>query len=179
MILSEIAQQFKFDVIPSAQHADHLPHTVASQLLEQEVVVFAVNDEDSDTAQFSERYGFSFDDCANTIVLRYKKDGAEHYAAVITLGSNRLDVNGAVKQCLGAQRLSFAKREVATEITGMEFGGITAFGLPGDMRILIDQAVMDRQYLVMGAGIRKTKIFLAPALLKRLPQAAVAPLTLA
>ena len=178
MMLSDLAQQFKFDVIPAARHAEHLPAGVAAQLLEQEVLVFAVGDEHSDTAQFSERYGCACDDCANTIVLRYRKDGADHYAAVVTLGSNRLDVNGAVKQCLGAQRLSFAKREEATELTAMEFGGITAFGLPDGMRVLVDAAVMQRAFVVMGAGVRKTKLLLAPALLRSLPQVDIAALTL-
>src|SRR5450830_12031 len=177
MSLSEFAKNFQFDAIPPAQFDEHLPASVASQLFEQEAIVFVVGDEDSDTAQFSTRYGFGLDDCANTIVLRYKKEGSEHYAAVVTLGSRRLDVNGAVKERLGPSRLSFAKRDVATEITGMEFGGITAFGLPTGIRILIDKAVMDRRYIVMGAGVRKAKILLPPGLLNRLAQVDIAPLS--
>ncbi|WP_132690191.1 YbaK/EbsC family protein, partial [Pseudomonas aeruginosa] len=142
-----------------------------------ELVVFRVADEHSDTAAFSARYGFGLEDCANTLVLRYKRDGAEGYAAVVNLGSRRLDVNGAVKALLGARRLSFAAREVATELTGMQFGGITAFGLPEGMPLLVDAAVFERPLVVMGAGVRETKLLLSPALLKDLPGVVVAELS--
>jgi prolyl-tRNA editing enzyme YbaK/EbsC (Cys-tRNA(Pro) deacylase) len=178
MSLLEFAQQFQFDSIQVDQRVDHLPLAVAADMPKEDIVVFSVADEDSDTANFSARFGFSLEDCANTLILRYTKDHVEHYAAVVTLGSRRLDVNGAVKELLRAKRLSFARREVVTELTGMEFGGITAFGLPKDMRILIDEAVIDRQYVVMGAGYRKTKILLDPIRLRRLPNVEIAPLTL-
>ncbi len=153
------------------------PEQVARGLPSAELVVFRVADEHSDTAAFSARYGFGLEDCANTLVLRYKRDGAEGYAAVVNLGSRRLDVNGAVKALLGARRLSFAAREVATELTGMQFGGITAFGLPEGMPLLVDAAVFERPLVVMGAGVRETKLLLSPALLKDLPGVVVAELS--
>lgn len=111
--------------------------------------------------------------------MKYTTTQGEQHAAAVTLGSRRLDVNGAVKQKLGAKRLSLAKREVATELTGMEFGGITAFGLPASMRILVDAAVMDRPCVVMGAGCRERKLLLAPSTLARLPMVEVAALAFA
>lgn len=165
--------------VPRDDRAHHLPPVVAAAIAALDVDVFTVDDDASDTEAFSARYGIAMEDCANTIVIRYRKDGAEHHAAIVTLGSRRLDVNGAVKAALGAQRLSFAKREVAVELTGMQFGGITAFGLPADWRILVDAAVMDRDRVVMGAGIRTSKLLLAPAVLETLSVATVAPLTLA
>jgi prolyl-tRNA editing enzyme YbaK/EbsC (Cys-tRNA(Pro) deacylase) len=166
------------DLIPSDQLAQSLPARVIAALPPQGVTVFAVTDDASDTAAFSERYGFGLEDCANTIVISYKKDGAEQYAAIVSLGSLRLDVNGAVKAHLGARRPSFAKRELAVEHSGMEFGGITAFGLPADWRILVDAAVMSRPQVVMGAGTRAAKLLLAPGLLHQLPNCEVASLTL-
>jgi prolyl-tRNA editing enzyme YbaK/EbsC (Cys-tRNA(Pro) deacylase) len=134
----------QLEVIAPDQLGAHLPAHVVEQLPARGVTVFAVTDDASDTAAFSARYGFGLEDCANTIVVRYKKDGAERYAALVSLGARRLDVNGAVKAALGAQRLSFAKREQAVEHSGMEFGGITAFGLPADWRVLVDAAVLER-----------------------------------
>lgn len=141
--------------------------------------MFSCLDEHSDTAAFSARYGLGLEDCANTLVLKCSSNQGEFYAAVVTLGSRRLDINGAVKAKLGAKRLSLAKREVATEVTGMEFGGITAFGLPAGTRILVDSAVVERSYVVVGAGVRRTKILLAPSTLTHLPLVEVAPLTFA
>lgn len=166
------------DIIAPDQFGARLPAHVAAALGGRDLVVFSVTDDASDTADFSTRYGFPMEDCANTIVVRYKKDGGEHLAALVTLGSLRLDVNGAVKAALGAKRISFAQRDIATEQSGMEFGGITAFGLPQDWRILVDAAVMERRQVVMGAGIREAKLLLAPDVLKELPNVEVAQLTL-
>jgi prolyl-tRNA editing enzyme YbaK/EbsC (Cys-tRNA(Pro) deacylase) len=167
------------DLIPPAELARHLPAQVIAALPGAGVIAFTVTDDASDTAAFSARYGFGLEDCANTIVIRYKKDAGEHYAAIVSLGALRLDINGAVKACLAAQRLSFAKRELAVEQSGMQFGGITAFGLPASWRILVDAAVMARPRVVMGAGVREAKLLLAPGLLRHLPNVEVASLTLA
>ncbi|SOF00323.1 Cys-tRNA(Pro) deacylase, prolyl-tRNA editing enzyme YbaK/EbsC [Burkholderia sp. OK233] len=168
----------QLDVIPAEQLSAHLPAHVVENLPAHGVTVFAVSDDASDTVEFSARYGFGLAHCANTIVIRYRKEGAEHYAALVSLGSLRLDINGAVKAALGAQRLSFAKREAAVEHSGMEFGGITAFGLPEDWRILVDAAVMERTQIVMGAGVRAAKLLLAPEVLQQWPRCEVASLAL-
>ncbi|SMG51229.1 YbaK/EbsC family protein [Paraburkholderia susongensis] len=172
----ELIQQL--DVIATEQWRAHLPAHVVEQLPAQGVSVFIVSDDASDTAEFSARYGFGLEDCANTIVIRYKKEGGEHYAALVSLGSRRLDINGAVKAALGAQRLSFAKREAAVEHSQMEFGGITAFGLPDDWRILVDAAVMERMQIVMGAGVRAAKLLLSPEVLRQWPRCEIVSLTL-
>lgn len=93
-------------------------------------------------------YGFGPDDCANTIVLRYRQDSIDRY--------------GAVKERLQAQRLSFARGELAVELTGLEFGGITAFGVPEDQTVLVDTAVMARQRIVMGAGVHPRTLRVVP-----------------
>lgn len=163
-----------FDVIANADLEGQLPQRVIAALPHDDVLVFAVDDSVSDTAAFSAHYGFSLEDCANTILVRYKKEGAEHHAAVVTLGSHRVDVNGALKAQLAAQRLSFAKREDAVALSGMEFGGITAFGLPEHWRVIVDASVMDRPRVVMGAGVRRAKLLLAPQTLHALPNLEVA-----
>jgi prolyl-tRNA editing enzyme YbaK/EbsC (Cys-tRNA(Pro) deacylase) len=179
MSMQAFAQQFRFEAIPPERQSAHLPAMVASALPIDEVLVFHCADEDSDTAAFSARYGCGLEDCANTLLLKYSDKQGEQFAAVVTLGSRRLDINGAVKARLGAKRLSLARREVATELTGMEFGGITAFGLPDGMRVLVDAAVMDRPCVVMGAGVRETKLLLRPSTLARLARVEVGVLTLA
>src|SRR4051812_24923913 len=75
----------QLDVIPADELATRLPLQVLAQLPQQGVTVFSVTDDASDTAAFSARYGFGLEDCANTIVVRYKKDGGEHYAALVSL----------------------------------------------------------------------------------------------
>jgi prolyl-tRNA editing enzyme YbaK/EbsC (Cys-tRNA(Pro) deacylase) len=177
MPLIDFARRHRIDPIPRDHHAAHLPPAVAAALQGVEAVVLPCPDEYSDTAAFSERFGFGLEDCANTLLLKVTRGPEERYAAVVTLGSRRLDINGAVKAKLEAKRLSFARREIATEVTGMQFGGITAFGLPASLRVLVDGAVMERPFVVMGAGFRETKILIEPSSLLRLPQVEVAAIS--
>jgi prolyl-tRNA editing enzyme YbaK/EbsC (Cys-tRNA(Pro) deacylase) len=167
----------RLSVLPDAEGKEHLPPFVRKDLPAGEVEVFLVDDDASDTEQFSARYGIGMEDCANTLVVKYRKGGVDRHAAIVSLGSRRLDVNGAVKAALGAQRLTFAKREAAVELTGMESGGITCFGLPADWPVLVDAAVMTRPFVVMGAGMRCAKLLLAPTLLVDPPRWTVAALT--
>jgi prolyl-tRNA editing enzyme YbaK/EbsC (Cys-tRNA(Pro) deacylase) len=55
-----------------------------------------------------------------------------------------VDVNGIVRKHLGARKISFAPMDSAVALTGMEYGGITPVGLPGDWPILVDLNVVDR-----------------------------------
>jgi len=155
------------DLIPDDRLREVVPAQVAAAL-PAGVRGFMVSDDASDTAAFVAKYGVPMEDCANTIVVRYRKAGLEHYAAVVTLGSRRIDVNGALKATLQAQRISFANREFVVENSGMEYGGVTVFGLPSTWAVVVDEAVMTRTQVVMGAGIRAAKLLLDPGLLRAL-----------
>ncbi len=71
------------------------------------------------------------------------------------------------------RRLSFAPMAEAVARTGMEYGGITPIGLPQEWPILIDRAVVSAGPVVIGSGIRGSKIVLDGALLADLPGAEV------
>ena len=116
----------------------------------------------ADTAAFCEAYGYSPDDSANTIIVVGKAETPRPVACVV-LASTRLDVNGVVRKRLEVRKASFASAEETMELTGMEIGGVTAFGLPADLPIWVDAAVMQRDQLILGGGSRSTKILTTPA----------------
>ncbi|SDB81393.1 Cys-tRNA(Pro) deacylase, prolyl-tRNA editing enzyme YbaK/EbsC [Raineyella antarctica] len=116
----------------------------------------------ADTAAFCEAYDSPPSHSANCVVVAGKRAGAVTYAAVLVLASDRADINGVVRRHLGVRKISFAPQEEAVELTGMEFGGITPIGLPTEWPLLIDAAVMDRDQVVIGSGIRGSKIVVAP-----------------
>ncbi len=126
----------------------------------------------ADTAAFCEAYGFDPDESANTILVIGKSD-PPRYAACVVLATTRLDVNRAVRDRLGTRKASFAAAETTRELTGMEIGGVTVFGLPADMPIWIDARVMERERVVLGGGSRSWKVIASPAILERLPNASV------
>lgn len=130
--------------------------------------LFACDPALADTAAFCAAYGFAPEDAANTIVVVGKSD-TPVYAACIVLATHRLDVNRVVKQRLGTRKASFASAAETRALTGMEIGGVTAFGLPAGMPIWVDGAVMDRERIVLGGGSRSWKVLAAPDILRGLP----------
>ena len=115
----------------------------------------------ADTASFCERYDFALADSANTIVVASRKP-AGLFAACVVLATTRLDVNRVVRRRLGASRASFATAEQTTQITGMMIGGVTPPGLPPGLPLWVDQRVMERSRVIIGAGSRSKKILLPP-----------------
>lgn len=122
----------------------------------------------ADTAAFCEAYGFDPDQSANTILVIGKAD-PPRYAACLVLATTRLDVNRVVRDRLGTRKASFAPAELTRDLTGMEIGGVTVFGLPAGMPIWVDARVMERERIVLGGGSRSWKVIAAPAILERLP----------
>ncbi|MEU6218549.1 YbaK/EbsC family protein [Streptomyces sp. NPDC047022] len=113
----------------------------------------------ADTAVFVEHYGRELLGCsANCVVVAGKRGGETMPAACLVLSTTRADVNGLVRRHLGARKASFAPMEAATEETGMEYGGITPIGLPGAWPLLVDAAVVDLPYVLVGSGRRRGKL---------------------
>jgi prolyl-tRNA editing enzyme YbaK/EbsC (Cys-tRNA(Pro) deacylase) len=127
----------------------------------------------ADTAAFCAEYGVLMDDSANCVVIAGRRGGETRYAACVVLASTRADVNGVVRKRLDARKASFAPMEDAVTLTGMEFGGITPIGLPASWPVLIDAAVLKRDVVVIGSGLRRSKIALPSAALAELATAEV------
>ncbi|MEM8905679.1 MAG: YbaK/EbsC family protein [Actinomycetota bacterium] len=134
--------------------------------------VVACDPELADTAAFCEAYGYELADSANAIVVAGKADPPP-LAACLVLAVDRLDVNGVVRRRLGTRKASFASPDLTVELTGMQIGGVTPFGLPDDLPIWIDAGVMARQRVIVGGGGRDRKFLVAPAALAALPGAEV------
>jgi prolyl-tRNA editing enzyme YbaK/EbsC (Cys-tRNA(Pro) deacylase) len=122
----------------------------------------------ADTAAFCEHYGFAPEQSANTIVVAGKTDPRQ-YVCCVVLATTRLDVNKAVRQLMGVKKASFAPMDEALQVTGMEYGGVTAFGMPPEVPVYVDARVMERGEVVMGGGNRSSKLLLDPLELKKIP----------
>ena len=133
----------------------------------------AIDPDLADTAEFCERYGAELADSANCVVIAGRRGEVTRYAACVVLATTRADVNGVVRKRLDARKASFAPMDDAVSITGMEYGGITPLGLPADWPVLVDAAVLRRDVVVIGSGLRRSKIALPAATLADLPTAEV------
>jgi prolyl-tRNA editing enzyme YbaK/EbsC (Cys-tRNA(Pro) deacylase) len=127
----------------------------------------------ADTAEFCARYDVPLEQSANCVVIAGRRAGQTSYASCVVLATMRADVNGVVRRLLGARKASFAPMDEAVELTGMEYGGITPIGLPDGWAVLIDPAVLEQQSVVIGSGLRRSKLLLPPKLLGELPGADV------
>jgi prolyl-tRNA editing enzyme YbaK/EbsC (Cys-tRNA(Pro) deacylase) len=141
-------------------------------LLEQ-VGVVEIDPAISDTAATQEEFGLRPETLANCVVVSGKREGTERFAACMVLASTRADVNGVVRRLLDVRKASFLPMERAVELTGMEYGGITAIGLPSEWPVLVDRRVAEADVVVIGSGVRRSKILLPGAMLGRLPTAQV------
>ncbi len=126
----------------------------------------------ADTAAFCQQYGYPLEQAANTIVVATKKE-PRRFAACVVLATTRLDVNRSVKALVGGGRLSFASAEQLAALTGMLVGGVTPFALPDDLRIYVDSAVMEPEWIIIGTGGRDSKLRIAPDAFRSLPSVRV------
>jgi prolyl-tRNA editing enzyme YbaK/EbsC (Cys-tRNA(Pro) deacylase) len=107
------------------------------------------------------------------VVVAGKRGGETRYAACTILATTRADVNGMVRRHLDVRKCSFAPMDEAVRLTGMEYGGITPIGLPADWPILVDSRVASTAHVIIGSGVRHSKIALAGSALGALPNAVV------
>jgi prolyl-tRNA editing enzyme YbaK/EbsC (Cys-tRNA(Pro) deacylase) len=137
-----------------------------------EYELFACDPALADTAAFCATYGFALEDSANTIVV-VGKSTPPVFAACIVLATHRLDVNHAVRDRLGTRKASFASPDETRTLTGHEIGGVTAFGLPDGIPLLVDAAVTARPRIVLGGGSRSWKVIAPSSILLSLPNVEV------
>jgi prolyl-tRNA editing enzyme YbaK/EbsC (Cys-tRNA(Pro) deacylase) len=97
----------------------------------------------------------------------------QRVAACLVLATTRADVNNVVRKRLDVRKASFLAMEEAVVATGMEYGGITPIGLPDDWPVLVDASVVDIPYVIVGSGVRRSKIAIPGKALAALPSAEV------
>jgi prolyl-tRNA editing enzyme YbaK/EbsC (Cys-tRNA(Pro) deacylase) len=107
------------------------------------------------------------------VVVAGRRGEETRYAACLVLATTRADVNGLVRKRLNARKASFAPMDDAVARSGMEYGGITPIGLPEDWPVLVDAAVAVAPAVVIGSGVRHSKLALPGELAARLRGAEV------
>jgi prolyl-tRNA editing enzyme YbaK/EbsC (Cys-tRNA(Pro) deacylase) len=133
--------------------------------------VVEIDPELADTAAFCERYGYPLETSGNCILVA-SKDERPVLAACLALATTKLDVNKRVRKLLEVRKLSFAPADLTRDVTGMEIGGVTPFGLPssqpyvdGPLPFWIDARIGDLDRVIVGGGSRSLKLSVAPAAL--------------
>jgi Cys-tRNA(Pro) deacylase len=81
------------------------------------------------------------------------------YAMVLMAGPNQISWR-ELREYLGRSRLTTAKREEVLQVTGYELGAVAPFGIPMDVRVLVDQRVLDQVVVSIGSGERGVTVIL-------------------
>lgn len=164
---------------PALSRTDLLAAPVVEALhswpVRDEVMVAPIDPELADTAAFCAAYGVGLDVSANCVVVAGKREGETRYAACMVLATTRADVNNVVRRYLDVRKASFLSMADAVEQTGMEYGGITPVGLPKGWPVLVDARVATTPQVVIGSGVRRSKLVLPGPALAALPGAEVVP----
>jgi prolyl-tRNA editing enzyme YbaK/EbsC (Cys-tRNA(Pro) deacylase) len=159
--------------VPASARPDLLGQPTRAALTEtgllDAVGVVEIDPAVSDTAATQQEFGLDLDTLANCVVVGGKREGAERLAACVVLATTRADINRVVKRFLDVRKASFLPMDRAVELTGMEYGGIAPIGLPADWPVLVDRRVIETDVIVLGSGVRRSKILLRGELLARLP----------
>jgi prolyl-tRNA editing enzyme YbaK/EbsC (Cys-tRNA(Pro) deacylase) len=137
------------------------------------VGVVAIDPSLSDTAATQKAYELDQAILANCVVVGGKREGEERLAACVVLADNKADVNGVVRRHLDVRKASFLPMERAVSLTGMEYGGITPVGLPAEWPVLVDRRVAGASVVVIGSGVRRSKMLVTGPFLAGLPGAEV------
>lgn len=140
------------------------------------VLVAEIDPDLADTAAMTEAYGLPLAASVNCVLVAGRRAGEERSAAAVVRATTRADVNSTVKRLLDVRKASFLPMDRATEESGMEFGGITPIGLPDGYRVLVDARVAAPDpdagdLVIIGSGLRRSKLALPGALLAALPGA--------
>ena len=171
MILGELT----FNPIPAndARVSESVSLRAYECNISDKVFVAEIDPEIADTAAFCEYYKIDLGISTNCLIIEAKRADKTWYAACLVLAIDMVDVNGIVRKALGARKTSFASKDSALKLTGMEYGGITPIGLPSDWPIYIDESVMNQAVVVVGGGLRSSKVAVQTSALTQLPNAHV------
>ena len=166
--------------LPAGERLDLLAAPVAAAVEANglDLYVSEIDPTLADTAAFCAAYEVGLPASANCVVVAGRRAETTTMAACLVLASDRADVNKTVRKHLDVRKISFAAMEDAVAQTGMEYGGITPVGLPADWPILVDTAVIRQPWLVIGSGLRRSKIAVSGDALAELPGVTVLDLAI-
>src|SRR5687768_9475952 len=165
--------------LPATAHHELVAAPVAAALATWtgavDVAVVGIDPDLADTAAMSEAYDIPMTAGGNCVVVSGARAGDERIAACVVRADTRADVNTLVRKMLDVRKASFLPMDRAVAETGMEHGGITPVGLPAGWRVLVHDALLEEPVVVVGSGVRRSKLLVPGRLLADLPGAEVVP----
>jgi prolyl-tRNA editing enzyme YbaK/EbsC (Cys-tRNA(Pro) deacylase) len=117
------------------------------------------------------KYGIDPSAGANCLVVQASRGQTKTLATCLVPVGYRYDMSGVVRRQMNARQVSVAPLELVLQMSQMEFGSITPIGLPNDWLTFIDPLVLVNERIVIGGGLKKSKLSIPSVALTRLPGA--------
>jgi prolyl-tRNA editing enzyme YbaK/EbsC (Cys-tRNA(Pro) deacylase) len=166
----------KLNPVPALDRPDLLaPPTLDAVRRIPQALVIEIDPAVSDTDAFCAAHDLPGDVMGNAALVMGKRQGEVRQCCALVLATRRIDVNGFVRRTLDVRSASFAPMDVAVAASGMEYGGITPVGLGPEWPVWLDETVRDVELLVIGSGVRRSKLLVPGAALLDLPGARLMP----
>ena len=139
----------------------------------EEILVAEINPKFSDSLAFCNEYDIPLTQGANCLIIEGQRGTDKKYAACLVPINTRANINSIVRKHLDVRRASLAPKDLAVNKSAMEYGSITVVGLPFGWQLLIDESLVSIPYLVIGGGLRKSKLLIPGKFLWELPKAII------
>ena len=92
--------------------------------------------------------------------------GDEEYLMALVAGPSQISWK-ALRKHLNQSRLTMASEEEVLAVTGYQIGAVAPFGLPRQLKVLIDPNVLQEAEISIGSGLRGTTVILKSVDLQR------------
>jgi prolyl-tRNA editing enzyme YbaK/EbsC (Cys-tRNA(Pro) deacylase) len=160
----------KLGLRPASENLGWLAAPTAKAIsLIPEALVFEIDPADADTGTLTSKYDLPLSDSGNAVLISGSRQGQVRHCCCMTPADRRVDVNHVVRQRLDVRKCSFASMDEAVAVSGMEYGAITPIGLPDDWPVWLDEYLADLEWVLIGSGIRTSKLVVPGKALLRLP----------
>ncbi|MFA5602803.1 MAG: YbaK/EbsC family protein [Bacilli bacterium] len=165
------------DFKPVIDNKDLVSSSVLEAILDlnnkEDILVAEIDQNYAGGLELCERYKVDPKYGANCLIVEAKRSDAKTYAALLVPVGYKYNMSTVVRKQLNARMVSVAPLNFVLENTKMEYGSITPIGIPTDWLIFIDPLVLKQDKIIIGSGLKKSKLMIPSFILLKLPNAII------
>ena len=134
----------------------------------ENINVFEINPNYMDGIKLYEEYDLDNTLGINCLICECRRNEIVKYVALLVPTGYKYNMSSTVRKHTNSRMVSVAPLEFVLEKTQMEYGSINPIGLPNDFEIYIDPKVLEKEFIVCGSGLQKSKLCLPSKYLLKL-----------
>lgn len=165
---------------PVIENPELVPSTVLEFIMswvgphkKTDFLVAEIDPEFAGGIELCNKYNINPTTGVNCLVVNGIRGQNKTFAACLVPVGYRYDMSGVVRQAMNARQVSVAPLDVVLLETQMEYGSITPIGLPKEWLLFIDPLVLKSEYIIIGGGLKKSKLLIPSSALLSLPNAII------